>query len=122
MRILVVDDDEIFCRFVVEALEDAGMPAICSSNGLAAFELMSREPCDLCIIDVRMPLVLGTELAEAIKAEYPGTKIILVSAFPDWLLQDQAKQKGYPLLSKPFSKSQLFDMIAFALHDSVAAH
>lgn len=120
MQVLVVDDDEIFCRFLVEALEDAGMSAIFTTNGLEAYELLNCEPYDLCIIDVRMPLVLGTELAEAIKQDYPRAKIILISAFADQALQEYARRKGIFLLSKPFTKLQLFDTVHFALRDSLA--
>ena len=119
MQVLVVDDDEVFCRFLVEALEDVGMSAIFTTNGLEAYELMNCQPY-LCIIDVRMPLVLGTELAEAIKQDYPWAKIILVSAFADQALQEYARCKGILLLSKPFTKLQLFDTVHFALRDSLA--
>ena len=72
MRVLVVDDDEIFCRFLAEVLEEVGMGALCITDGLAAYDLMKRDPYGICIIDVRMPLILGTELADAIKEDHPG--------------------------------------------------
>jgi DNA-binding NtrC family response regulator len=118
MRALVVDDDEVFCRFLAEALEEIGIATVYSTNGLAAYQLMNRQPCGLCIIDVRMPLILGTELAEAIKEEYPRVKIILSSAFADAALQEYAKQQGILLLSKPFGKSQLIGAVQCTLRDS----
>ena len=66
MRALVIDDDEIFSRLLVELLEDVGIGAAYSTNGLAAYGMIERDPVDLCIIDQRMPLIVGTELAEAI--------------------------------------------------------
>jgi CheY-like chemotaxis protein len=120
MRVLVVDDDEIFCRFLAEALEDIGMPTTCSTDGLRAYELMDCDPCDLCIIDVRMPLVAGTELAEAIKQQYPRTKIILASAFADQALQQYASRTGILLLSKPFTRLQLFEAVRRALGEMSA--
>ena len=119
MQVLVVDDDEIFCRFLVEALEDAGISAIFTTNGLEAYELMTCKPYDLCIIDVRMPLILGTELAEAIKEEFPRAKIILASAFADQTLREYARRKEIRLLSKPFTKLELFDTVHLALRDSM---
>ena len=120
MRVLVVDDDEIFCRLLVEVLEEFGIGAACITDALAAYEVINRDSYDLCIIDVRMPLILGTELAEAIKVEYPRAKIILASAFADQTLREYARRKGIFLLSKPFTKSQLFDTVQFALRDSLA--
>ena len=72
MRILIIDDDETFCHLLVEILEEMGMPAVWTTNGLTGYEMMTRDDYELCIIDVRMPLVLGTDLAEAIREDHPG--------------------------------------------------
>lgn|SRR5574341_196977 len=120
MRILVIDDDEIFCRLLVEILEEIGVEAVCKTDGIDAYELLSRETYDLCIIDVRMPIILGTDLAEALKEDHPRLKIILASAFADHALQEYAKRKGIFLLSKPFTKLQLFETVEIALGESLA--
>jgi CheY-like chemotaxis protein len=122
MRILVVDDDEIFSKLLVEMLEDVGIGAVCTTDGTAAYELVNRDAYDICIIDVRMPLILGTELADAIREDHPAARIILASAFADQALQDYAKQKGVLLLSKPFTKLQLVDSVKNALADTVGGN
>ena len=119
MRVMVIDDDEVFCRLLGEILEENGIEAVCKTNGLDAYEILTRDPYDLCIIDVRMPLITGTELAEAIIEDRPQLKIILASAFADQALQEYAKRKGIFLLSKPFSKLQLFDTVEIALGESI---
>ena len=119
MQILIIDDDETFCRLLVEIFEGMGMPAVWTTNGLTGYEMLTREDYDLCIIDVRMPLVLGTELAEAIREDYPRTKIILASAFADQALQNYAKRRGIFLLSKPFTPTRLLDTVELALGASI---
>jgi CheY-like chemotaxis protein len=119
MRILVIDDDDVFCRMLVEILEEIGIEAAGRTNSLDAYEMLTRDPYDLCIIDVRMPLVLGTELAAAIKEDHPRVKLILASAFADRALEDYAKRKGILLLSKPFTESQLFDAVKIASGESI---
>ena len=119
MRVLVIDDDEIFCKLLVEILNQVGIEAACRTDGLDAYELLTRESYDLCIVDVRMPLILGSDLAEAIKETHPQIKIILASAFPDRALQEYARRKGILLLAKPFTKLQLFDTVKIALGESV---
>ena len=114
MRVLVVDDDEVFCRFLVEVLEGIGMEVAWTTNGMTAYELLRRETFDISILDVRMPLVLGTEIAEAIRQERPQAAIILASAFADPTLQEYAKRNGIVLLSKPFSAKQLIDEVQLA--------
>jgi DNA-binding NtrC family response regulator len=102
MRVLVIDDDEIFCRLLVEILESKGIETVSTIDGLAGYEILNHQRFDLFIIDVRMPLILGTELAEAIKENDALARIILVSAFADSKLKDFATKNGIFLLSKPF--------------------
>jgi CheY-like chemotaxis protein len=66
---------------------------------------------DLIILDVRMPGLLGTEIAEALKQSAPSARIILISAFADASLREAASTLGTPLLSKPFSPADLFQAI-----------
>ena len=120
MRVLVVDDDEIFCRFLVEVLEEVGIVAASVTDGFAAFDLVNHDAYDVCIIDVRMPLILGTELAEAITELHPRTKFILASAFADRLLREYARRKGMLLLSKPFTRLQLLDAVKLAAGESLS--
>ena len=115
MRILVIDDDEVFCRLLVEILEEIGIEAACSTDGLDAYEKLTRDPYDLCIIDVRMPLILGTDLAAAIQAQHPTVKLVLASGFADNALQEHARRKGILLLSKPFTAHQLLDTVKTAM-------
>ena len=119
MRALVVDDDEVFCRFLVELLQEHGLEVIWTTKALDAYQLLTRESYDISIIDVRMPLVLGTEIAEAIKQERPKARLILASAFADRVLQEYANSKGILLLSKPFTAKQLIDAVDIAVHDSI---
>jgi len=107
MRVLIVDDDEVFCQLLVKILRTDGMEAEWTSDGLTAYEKALQQPYDLCILDVRMPLVLGTELAEGLKKERPDAKVILISSFADETLQQTATRLGVPLLSKPFTLERL---------------
>ncbi|MEA2659823.1 MAG: two-component system, NtrC family, response regulator HydG [Candidatus Binatota bacterium] len=120
MHVLVIDDDEIFCRLLVEILESKGIETTATTDGLAGYELLIRNRFDLFIIDVRMPLILGTELAEAIKETNAQARIILASAFADSKLADFAAEKGIFLLSKPFNLERLFETLEQALPGSLA--
>jgi DNA-binding NtrC family response regulator len=120
MRILIIDDDETFCHLLVEILEEMEMRAVWTTNGLTGYEMLTRDDYDLCIVDVRMPLVLGTDLAEAVREDYPQVKIILASAFADETLQEYAKRKGFLLLSKPFDANRLLDTVELALGESIS--
>ena len=119
MRILIVDDDEIFCRLLVEIFEGIGMEPTWTTNGMTGYAMITDGDYDLCIIDVRMPLVLGTDLAEAIREDCPQVKIILASAFADEPLQEYASRMGILLLSKPFTTTLLLATVERALRESI---
>jgi DNA-binding response OmpR family regulator len=111
MRTLIVDDDKTFCQFLAELLEDKGHKVDWTCHGLEGYKMSQRKYYDLFIFDVRMPVVMGTELAEGLKEQSPGTKIILISAFADEGLRNAAGNLGIPLLSKPFTTETLLDLV-----------
>lgn len=111
MRTLIVEDDEIFCQFLTEILESKAIEVVRATDGLAGYEKASSFPYDLYILDVRMPGLLGTEIAAALKQNKPGAKVILISAFADETLRLAASNLRVPLLSKPFSADDLFQVI-----------
>jgi DNA-binding NtrC family response regulator len=112
MRALVVDDDKTFCQFLAEVLESKGHKVDWTSHAMEAFKLSQRAYYELFVFDVRMPVILGTELAEGLKEQFPGAKIILISAFADNSLNDAAKKLGLPILSKPFTTEAFLALVA----------
>jgi DNA-binding response OmpR family regulator len=111
MRALIVDDDQTFCQFLATVLTRKGIDVTWTTDGLASYNLARQFPYDLFILDVRMPQVLGTDLAADLKKDHPSAQIILISAFADAALQQTASQLGVAILSKPFPPNRLTDMI-----------
>ena len=118
VSVLIVDDDETFCRFLAETLEVNEMRAEWTTDGFEGYEKSLDRDYDLYIVDVRMPLVFGTELAEDIRADKPDAKIILISAFPDNELERLSKKLNVSLLSKPFPPGRLMQEVARILGEN----
>jgi DNA-binding response OmpR family regulator len=118
VRVLIVDDDETFCQFLAEVLQNKGMQVVWTIDGLAGYEKSLYESYDLFILDERMPLVLGTELIEGLQRNNPQAKIILISSFADRALQKRSQNLGVPLLSKPFTAERLVEMVEGSLGSS----
>jgi DNA-binding response OmpR family regulator len=119
MRVLVVDDDETSCLLLIKILRGHGLEADWTTNSLTGFSLSRLHPYDLFLLDVRMPLLLGTDFAANLKKESPRAKIILISAFADEALQKTAKSLGVALLSKPFTPDRLLKVTAEVLGQPV---
>ena len=118
MRVLIIDDDRTFCELLAETLEEKGIEVEWTTDGFGGYEMSLNQPYDLFILDQRMPLVLGSELAEYLREDNPEAKIILTSAFADETLGDIAKRIDSPLLSKPFRANRLLELIKRLLSGS----
>jgi CheY-like chemotaxis protein len=112
MRVIIVDDDATFCRFVAEVLEDEGIEVEWTTEGAESWRRWSAGAFDLVISDVYMPTMLGTELISRLRESDPGARAILVSAFADQALIDTSRALGVALLSKPFDRRRLLELIA----------
>jgi DNA-binding response OmpR family regulator len=118
VRVLIIDDDEVFCRLLAEILEGRGMEVMWTTDGMVGYEMSLYQSYNLFILDERMPLVLGTELADDLKKDNPDAKIILTSAFADEALRKRSHGLGVPLLSKPFSAKRLLEVVENTLSDT----
>lgn len=112
MRVIVVDDDPTFCRLVAEVLEDEGIEVQWTTEGAECWELWAAGGYDLMISDVYMPSMLGTELVARVRQSDPAARAILVSAFADQTLVEASRALGVALISKPFDRQRLLEVIA----------
>ncbi len=103
MKILLVDDDELFLEFAAAMLRaDGAAVETCASAGdaIAALNLDDEgKPArdfDAVLIDIVMPEVSGTELCSLIRAHagYGDLPVIMISATRDMSLIDQALTAG----------------------------
>jgi CheY-like chemotaxis protein len=112
MRVLIVDDDATFCRLVAEVLEDEGIEVQWTTEGTECWRMWTNGRYDLIISDVYMPSILGTELVSRLRQADPEARAILVSAFADQSLIDASRALGVALISKPFDRRRLLEVIA----------
>jgi DNA-binding response OmpR family regulator len=114
LRVLVIDDDETFCQLLAEVLGEKGIHVVWTTDGLEGYEMSLYGRYELFILDERMPLVLGSDLAEDLKKDNPEARIILTSAFADEALERRSHKLGVLLLSKPFSPNRLLELVESA--------
>jgi two-component system, chemotaxis family, chemotaxis protein CheY len=68
-RILVVDDSATVRKQVREALEGAGLTVVEAENGERALRVLAeRDPVDLLLVDVNMPIMDGYEVIRRTRA------------------------------------------------------
>lgn len=108
-RVLVVDDDLMFQEFVREELGRLGHEAVAAANGLEAVEAIRKEPPDLILLDLRMPLMDGIDALRALREERCGAPVILLTARRNPEVLAQARALGAAeILFKPVDLAQFF--------------
>ncbi|GAB4247071.1 MAG: sigma-54 dependent transcriptional regulator [Deltaproteobacteria bacterium] len=102
-RILIVDDEASLRDALERMLGAEGYAVRTAGNGKEALDLLSREPFDFLLCDLRMPVMGGLELLREITArKLPGT-VIMMSAFGTVETAVEAMKLGaYDYVSKPF--------------------
>lgn len=87
MRVLLVEDETIVRRFIKSLIdwEAYGFTVAGeASNGEEAWTMLSSEPVDIVLTDIRMPVLDGFELIERIsEAELP-CEVVILSSYDDF--------------------------------------
>ena len=68
LRVLVAEDNEVNVRLAVALLGKLGHAATVVGDGQSAIEAQAREPFDLILMDVQMPVLGGMDATRAIRA------------------------------------------------------
>jgi two-component system response regulator DevR len=85
LRLLVVDDHEVVRQGLVSLLERREHFQVVAEAGTAAeaVEMTRKFEPDLVVMDVRLPDGSGIEACREIRAEFPGTRVVILTSYPD---------------------------------------
>lgn len=106
-QVLLVDDEEMvtqgLSRFVPWG--ELGFEVVgTASSADKALDFLKSHPVHLVITDVMMPVKTGLDLIEAINAEYPSVKTVILSGYSDFAYAQQAVRLGaMDYLTKPIN-------------------
>ena len=115
-RVLIAEDEALIRLDLREMLVEEGYD-VCgeAGDGEAAVKLAQELKPDLCIFDIKMPIMDGLAAAEKIATDRIAPVVIL-TAFSQRDLVEQARTAGaMAYLVKPFQKSDLVPAIEIAL-------
>jgi len=120
LKVLVVDDDELFRTMLDDMLRREGYLVRAVTNGVEALELIAEESPDLIITDILMPEKDGIELIMDLAKGGRQIPIIAISGGRRSITLEfnleSAKLMGVrATLPKPFTREALRQAIAQAL-------
>jgi CheY-like chemotaxis protein len=107
--VLLVEDQDGLREMIRQALSSLGYRVHAAAAAEEAEELLHRQDgIHLLLSDVVLPGRSGKELADAVRARYPGTRVLLISGYTaDVIARHGVLEHGTELLEKPFSTDQL---------------
>jgi len=101
-KVLVVDDEERFRTTLAKMLTAQGLEVLTAAGGEEALEKLQARPCDVVLLDIRMPGMGGIKALSAIKELDPLTEVIVLSGHASLDAAMELMQRGaYDYLLKP---------------------
>jgi CheY-like chemotaxis protein len=119
-RVLLAEDDREMRSLLAQTLRDEGYEVVEAADGEEAARYLDIESTDggpatavdMVVADVRMPAASGLDLLADLRNFDWVTGVVLISAFADQSVHDEARRLGASaLLAKPFSLEHFLDVV-----------
>ncbi len=112
----MVDDDATLRRVTQVHLTKMGYPTVTAADAIEALEILKREPRDLVITDLHLPGMSGLELLKRVRAQYPETEVVFITAHANVATAVDAMKSGaYDYITKPVHLYELGSLVERAL-------
>jgi DNA-binding NtrC family response regulator len=106
--VVVVDDEELYRRALGRILERVGHTVSTARDASEAMAILSKQPADLVLCDVRMPGISGLELVRQIREGDPDLPCIVITGYGSAEQSVEALRAGaFWYLEKPFEQRHL---------------
>jgi DNA-binding NtrC family response regulator len=107
-RILVVDDEEVVRLSYSRVLSGSHCQVMSAWTRSEISRLLQQEPCDVVLLDLRMPEVDGMTVLKMIRDCWPESEVIIVTGYPTIESAKEALTLGAcDYLAKPVGPDQI---------------
>ena len=85
IRVILADDHAVVRKGIREFLEEEDDIVVVAeaTDGSEAVDLVARHEPDVAVLDIQMPGVGGIEATRRIRAEQPGVRVLILTAYDD---------------------------------------
>jgi signal transduction histidine kinase/CheY-like chemotaxis protein len=116
LRILLAEDNTVNQKLAVRLLQKRGHTVVVAENGQAAIEALGKQPFDLILMDMQMPVLGGVEATELIREreKATGSHIPIIALTANAMTGDRERclKAGMDdYVSKPLQVKELFAAI-----------
>ena len=120
-RILVVEDELAICELCLRVLSGEGFEVNIAANGKVAQGMVEEKQYDLCLIDIKMPIMNGKALYLWLKEKHPqlSSRVIFTTgSVTGGETTTFLEQSGRPFLPKPFTPDELKAILRESLKEA----
>lgn len=116
-RVLIVDDEPGILDLISLDLESAGYVVHSTPNAVEGLEILSKQPIDLVITDIRMAEMGGIQLLREIRKKFKGPTpaVILITGHYGVSLEQVLDLGAHGMISKPFGRGDLMEKVRVTL-------
>lgn len=116
-RILVIDDEVDMLSLIRLILtEKTDYEVVTTNNPLEVSNLLNEKKFDVVVTDLKMPIMDGMDVVDAIRKRDPLVPIIIITAYGSVDSAEEAVKKGaFDYITKPFRQEQLLISLKRAL-------
>ena len=121
-NVLIVDDEEKLRNLLKRIIGLEGFSVFEAPNLSQALTILNRNTIDIILCDVKLPDGSGVDFVSGVRLKYPGTPVILLTAFGniadgvqamkngafDYIVKGDDNDKIIPLLNRADELAPLF--------------
>jgi two-component system nitrogen regulation response regulator NtrX len=112
MKVLIIDDERAIRRALREILEFEGCQVSEAENGKEGIESTQKNSYDLIFCDIKMPMLDGMEVLDALNLESNNTPIVMISGHGNVETAVQAIKKGaFDFIEKPLDLNRILILL-----------
>ncbi|HEY6158860.1 MAG TPA: PAS domain-containing protein [Gemmatimonadales bacterium] len=122
--VLVVDDEPAVRVVTKRILQRSGYAVLDAPGGVEALDTLREHPgpIHLLLTDVIMPEMNGREVAQRVREQRPGIRVVYMSAYsPEAIAHDGLLDEGAAFVRKPFESGLLLQTVRRALDTAAQA-
>ncbi len=110
-RILIVEDEPSVQEALRLLLEEQ-YQIVAVPSAEEALKLLEREPFSVALVDIGLPGMGGEELLSVLRASWPGTEVVIITAAKDVEQAVRCMKNGaYDFITKPWDVNELLAVV-----------
>lgn len=112
LKVLIIDDETDICYLLSTLLKQKNLEADYVNTLTDAASILKEKTPEIIFLDNHLPDGLGVNFIEYIKSNYPGVKIVMITAHDNVDDRQRALNEGADFfIGKPFTRDVIYQTV-----------